>query len=92
MNRRDRLDLDYLPRRLRRTDAAEYLRRVHGIDLAPTTLAAYAVKSGLRGNGPAYRKIRNRPLYSLKDLDAWARARLGPRVNSNTQLRGGTSS
>lgn len=84
---RDHLDLDHLPRRLRRRDACEYLRRVHGIFLEPGTLANYAARSDLRGNGPPYRKVGRIPYYGIADLNAWARTRLGRRVTSNAELR-----
>src|SRR5262249_9205690 len=85
---RDRLDLDHLPRRLRRNLAAEYLRLKHGLELSPLTLAAYAC----RGGGPAYRKYNRIPYYAPRDLDAWARKRLSRRVTQNTELREASAS
>ena len=42
------LDLDNLPPRLRRADVPQYLYRKHGIRIAVTTLAKWAVS----GDGP----------------------------------------
>jgi hypothetical protein len=59
--------------RLRRGEASEYLRLVHGIEIAPTTLAKYASVGG----GPAFQRINRTPLYPTSTLDEWARSKLG---------------
>lgn len=85
MARTSLLDLQHLPRRLRRNDAAEYLKLRHGIDLSPLTLAYYASR-GI-GGGPAYQKFHRLPYYTPRDLDIWARSRLSRRVTTNRELR-----
>jgi hypothetical protein len=78
-------DLSRAPTRcvpLRRKAAAEYIRDVHGQPCAAKTLARLAVVGG----GPAYRKAGKFPLYSPDDLDAWALARLSPKVSSSFEL------
>ncbi len=61
----------YRPR-LRRWNAAEYLGDVHGVQIAPATLAKLASVGG----GPAITYFGKIPLYALLDLDAWAHSRL----------------
>jgi hypothetical protein len=69
-------------RRLRRDAAAAYITDKHGIPCSPRTLAKYAVIGG----GPAFRKAGRFPLYDLSDLDQWAESKIGPRVNSTSEL------
>jgi hypothetical protein len=59
--------------RLRRWEASEYLRIVHGIEVATATLAKYASIGG----GPAFHKSMRTPLYPREELDRWAIERLG---------------
>jgi hypothetical protein len=59
--------------RLRRWEASEYLRIVHGIEVATATLAKYASIGG----GPAFHKSMRTPLYPRDELDRWAIERLG---------------
>lgn len=59
--------------RLRRWEASRYLMLVHGIEVAPATLAKYATVGG----GPPYRKSVRTPLYDVPELDRWALKRLG---------------
>ena len=56
--------------------AAEYLTRVLGRRISPSTLITYRC----RGIGPAYYKSHNGQMvrYRLADLDAYAAARLSP--------------
>ena len=61
---------------LRRKAAAEYIHDVHGQSVAAKTLARLASQGG----GPAFRKAGKYPLYECDDLDAWAMARLSPKV------------
>lgn len=76
------LDITSLPPRIRRADAAAYLLQKHGIKVAISTLARWAVGGG----GPRFQKINNRPLYPLEELDSWAINRLGPVVSSTSEL------
>ena len=56
-------------------DAAAYLGRVHGLKVSSRTLAKYRT----RGGGPKYHRVSaTQVLYSSRDLDEWARNRLGP--------------
>jgi hypothetical protein len=59
--------------RLRRWEASDYLRIVHGIEVATATLAKYASIGG----GPAFHKSMRTPLYPREELDRWAIERLG---------------
>jgi hypothetical protein len=63
------------PERLRRRDASEYLRKTHGLELAPTTWAKLAVTGG----GPEYDLWGRIPYYPIKKLDEWVMARLSRR-------------
>ena len=65
------------PPKLRRVEAARYLREVHGIPVQPSTLAKWHSQ---RSDGPpAHHLAGGRiPLYPRDALDAWAVKRLGP--------------
>jgi hypothetical protein len=63
------------PPKLRRTDAARYLRDVHGIPVQPSTLAKWYC---LRSDGPSAHVAGRIPLYPREALDEWATKRLGP--------------
>jgi hypothetical protein len=66
--------------RLRRREAAQYVRETHGIPLQSSTLAKLAVVGG----GPPFRKAGRIPLYETGDLDAWAASKLGPQRRSTS--------
>jgi len=63
------------PPKLRRTDAARYLRDVHGIPVQPSTLAKWHSQ---KSDGPPAHLAGRVPLYPRDELDAWATKRLGP--------------
>lgn len=67
--------------RLRRWEAAEYLKLVHGVEVAPATLAKYASVGG----GPGYQKSLRTPLYPREELDRWAAERLGGVITHSGQ-------
>lgn len=67
--------------RLRRWEAAEYLKTVHGIEVAPATLAKWASVGG----GPAYQKVNRTPLYPKTELDCWATDKLGDPIRSTSE-------
>jgi hypothetical protein len=68
---------------LRRAEASEYLRAVHGVVAAPATLANLAH----RGGGPRYTRQGQRlTAYHRDDLDAWAATRMSQRVKSTSEL------
>ena len=73
-----------IPQNMRRAEAANYLREVHGIPCSPATLAKYACHG--HGPGPAFRKAGKFPLYARDDLDAWANQRLTRLVRSTSEL------
>lgn len=66
--------------RLRRWEASDYLRLVHGIEVAPASLAKWASTGG----GPAYNKCNRTPLYPRDELDRWAAEQLGNLVRSSS--------
>ncbi|QCN96464.1 hypothetical protein D3093_11665 [Azospirillum argentinense] len=66
--------------RLRRWEASEYLELVHGITIAPATLA----KLASIGGGPSFNKANRTPLYPAVELDRWAIERLGKLVRSTS--------
>lgn len=80
--------------RLRRWEASLYLRSVHGLDVAPATLAKYATTGG----GPVFNSARapnakrGIPLYPTDELDAWALARLGRPRRSTSDKDAGSES
>jgi hypothetical protein len=67
-------------RRLRRTEASEYLKETWGIDRAPATLAKLATIGG----GPKFEKANRIPLYAPQFLDEWARSILSPPMTSTS--------
>jgi hypothetical protein len=69
--------------RLRRWEAAEYLGLVHGLQIAPATLA----KLASIGGGPAFHRANRTPFYPVDELDRWAEARLGGLVHSTSEPR-----
>ena len=76
------------PEWLRRAEASEYLRTVHGVVAAPATLANWAT----RGGGPRYTRQGQRlTAYHRDDLDAWAATRMSRRVASTSELRAATA-
>lgn len=66
--------------RLRRKEASEYLKLKHGLTVAASTLAKFAVTGG----GPAFQKFGRLPLYRPQDLDRWVNERLGEPVTSTS--------
>ena len=70
------------PSKMRRAEAARYIRENHGIPCSPATLAKYACLGG----GPAFRKAGKFPVYSRDDLESWAKQRLGKLVRSTSEL------
>ena len=69
-------------RRLRRSEASEYLLRTHGLSMKVSTLATLASKGG---DGPPYHKAGKVPLYPVNELDSWASRRLGALVRNTTE-------
>ena len=63
------------PPKLRRAEAARYLREVHGIPVQATTLSKWFC---VCGDGPPAFKCGRIPLYPRDGLDSWATMRLGP--------------
>jgi hypothetical protein len=59
---------------LRRWEASEYLRLVHGVERKPDTLA----KLSSIGGGPKFRIFGRVPVYTPDELDSWVAQRLGP--------------
>ena len=59
--------------RLRRWEASEYLECVHGLTIAPATLA----KLASIGGGPGFHRVGRIPLYPCEELDRWAVEKLG---------------
>lgn len=66
--------------RLRRWEATEYLKIVHGIEVATATLAKWASVGG----GPAFQKVNRTPLYPTAELDSWATDKLGQPLSSTS--------
>ena len=67
--------------RLRRWEAADYLKIVHGIEVAPASLAKWASVGG----GPTYQKLNRTPLYQTAELDRWAAEKLGDPVRNTSK-------
>lgn len=69
-------------RRLRRDEAAIYLKEHWGIDRTPSTLAKYVSVGG----GPKFERAGRIPLYRKEFLDDWAQSLLSPPVRSSSEL------
>jgi hypothetical protein len=69
------------PRFLRRADAAKYLKDKYGMGSANTLAKTASV-----GGGPAFRKLGRFPVYSVEDLDAWARSKMSALVRSTSEF------
>jgi hypothetical protein len=67
--------------RLRRAAASAYLKEKWGLDYSARTLA----KLACIGGGPPMEYAGRFPLYTDRDLDGWAQAKIGPRVNSTSE-------
>lgn len=67
--------------RLRRKEVPDYLRTMHGIDIAYSTLEKLAVNGG----GPEMQYVGRIPLYHKASLDAWAHNKLSPAVSSTSE-------
>ena len=68
--------------KLRRWEAAQYLEWVHGLRVAPATLA----KLASIGGGPAFHRARRTPLYPTNELDHWAEQRMGVLLTSTSEV------
>ena len=68
------MSTDGTPEYLRRKASTEYLLRVWGIEIAPSTLA----KKCSRRRGPATVHCGRVAMHSIEALDAFARAQLRP--------------
>jgi len=76
------VEISPAPRRmLRRSEAARYVENRWGYPLSPRTLAKLACVGG----GPTFRRATRFPLYEVKDLDAWVRAKLTRPVRSTSE-------
>ena len=70
--------------RLRRAEASAYLKQTWGLSYGTRTLAKLATIGG----GPPMEYAGRIPLYPVEDgLDAWALAKIEPRVNSTSERR-----
>ena len=74
------------PPKLRRADAARYLREVHGIPVQSSTLAKWWC---LKSDAPPAYLAGRIPLYPRDALDAWAAKRLGPLRTSTSDKQAG---
>ena len=70
-------------RRLRRVEASAYLRESWGLSYGTRTLAKFASTGG----SPPMEYAGRIPLYPEDGLDAWALAKIEPRVNSTSERR-----
>lgn len=75
---------DINERHLRRAAAAYYVTETYGIPCSPKTLAKLACVSS---EGPPFRLAGRFPLYPVSGLDAWARRKIGPLVQSTAGVR-----
>lgn len=70
-------------RRLRRTEASQYLKERWGIDRAPSTLAKLATVGG----GPRFQRGGRIPYYAPGSLDQWVEELLSAPVASTSELK-----
>ena len=67
---------------LRRSEAADYVANHYGFPCSRQWLAKLAVIGG----GPVFRKAGRYPVYEPRELDLWAKARIGPRRRSTSDV------
>ncbi len=70
---------------LRRAAAANYIEKKYGFGCSKRTLAKLACVGG----GPRFRMAGRVPLYPREELDAWARAKIGPLIKSTSEISAG---
>lgn len=68
---------------LRRDKAAAYLQQRYGAYTVETLAKLACV-----GGGPRFRRMGRFPVYTQRDLDDWAIARMSPPVTSTSELIG----
>jgi hypothetical protein len=78
----------YLPQRLQKprlntVEASEYLLSVHGVKIAPATLA----KLRNVGGGARFSKFGSTVLYQPAELDTWALAKLGEPLANTARVK-----
>jgi hypothetical protein len=73
-------------RLLRRAEAAHYIQERWGYPSSPRTLAKLACVGG----GPTFRRASRFPLYEVRHLDEWVRAKLTRPVRSTSEYPKGT--
>lgn len=71
-----------ISRRLRRSEASQYLKEKWGIDRTANTLA----KLACLGGGPRFEHAGRIPLYREAELDAWAASIMSPLKRSTSDL------
>jgi hypothetical protein len=71
-----------LPIFYRRKDAAKYLTQKYAQSIGDSLLSKLACKGG----GPPFRKIAGDAIYEQDDLDRFALSRIGPKINSTSEL------
>jgi hypothetical protein len=71
----------FVPKFLRRRQAAQYLTEKYGFG-SERTLA----KLACIGGGPEFRTAGRIPLYEQGSLDAWAQAKIGPLRKSTSDV------
>ena len=69
--------------KLRRSVAAEYIQREHGVPCSVGWLAKLAVTGG----GPPFVKVGKFPIYAVQDLDEWVASRTSPLMYSTSDIR-----
>jgi hypothetical protein len=67
---------------LRRPETSRYLLSEWGLSYTVNTLASLASQQA----GPPYRRIGNRALYPVEELDAWAQKLVSPLLNTSQDV------
>ncbi len=80
----DELNQSKVDRLLRRNEAARYVEENYNVPCSPKTLAKLA---SISSDGPPFRMAGRFPLYPVSGLDAWARGKIGPLVQSTSHAR-----
>jgi len=75
--------MDPNTKRLRRDEAAKYLRDIWGLPISTSWLA----KAAVRGDGPEMQYFNDIPLSTPQQLDEWAKKKLSPPVSSTAARR-----
>ncbi len=70
--------------KLTRSEASEYLKRVHGVSRTPNTMAKMA---SLGIDGPEYTLFGRKPMYDPDDIDKSVKSKMSKKISVVSELK-----